>query len=1091
MSAVDLVGWSLVHSLWEGAVVALLLFGFLRLVDPRRSGVRYLASALALFLVVLLPPLTASLTAVGVSGTALERPIPKDEETDGKGHYPAASGVSVVDPVPDGTPSGSGTSARQNTLGSDGREVNSAGFMAGVRPRIRAALPWLVAAWGLGVLLLSFRLMGAWVRARQLRIDGTSAADPAWELVLQRLVARLGVLRPVRLLQSSVLQVPAVIGWLRPVVLMPAALTTGLTIPQLEAILAHELAHIRRHDYLVNLLQALVETLLFYHPAVWWISRQARQEREHCCDDVAVRACGDRKLYAGALMALEEHRALALLPAATGGDLLARIRRIAAPDLGHAETTPRWLAGLISVASVLSIVVVAAWVTPGEGGLAAQDSPSHAPRFSDRNAAVAPDTVIRHLDPSAPLAERWEWSRQVAFRLSFPTFWVGYTIDPMPGLDGSIYIGRLERRGITGEGGLNLRGRITNFGDFGGFNVPGVPLAPLVGGGMPDDVALLFAYVRDDRGRPVLARVHISSLALPVDLEDRPLLWLGESGDDESIPLVQSLFATAPEDLKTDVVAALGVHGSNTAVPHLARWLEASDNSDVREEAAEWLGRHPDPAALALLARSARNDRASDVRREAAEAVAEMNLPAATDSLIELARGLRDQDARREAVEGLAEKSGARALAAAVEIAGNDDNLDVRREAVETLGEFRDGAGVPHLIELARTDRSSDVRIEAVETLGEVAQPAEALQALRQIIEDDPNEDVAREAVETLGEINDAGAVSVLRDLARSHPRSEVRKEAIETLADLDPSRETVEVLSRIAREDRSEEVQGEALESLGEMDVPAARELVAEVARNHSSADVRRKAVEMLVESLEPAAALERLKSIVADDPSEEVQVEATETIAELPPRMAVAALSDLASNHPSEAVRIEALESLGEVDSPEAIEAVIKVAESRTSTEVRVEAIETIGEHLDPGAALAVLTRIVQSNDNVEVQREAVETMGESLDDRGVDALVAIARTHARPEVRMEAIETLTDMGAADVLAVLVSAATSDASSEVQEEAVEGLADLADGAGVTALIRIARDHPNRDLRSKALGALGESDDPRARAAIGRMLEE
>ena len=1093
MSLVELVGWSLVHSLWEGVVIALVLFGFLRLVNPRHSAIRYLASAVALLLLVVLPPLTASQMA------SPEETLLRDQAGTISGDT-SRDDEAGTDPDPNydfqpGSQEGSGEVValledhdKDETVQAKSDDL---GLLVAWRPRLKAAFPWLVAGWTLGVLVLSLRLIGAWLRARQLRFDGTFAADPAHEKVLDRLVAKLGVLRPVRLLQSSILQVPAVIGWLRPVVLIPATLSSGLTIAQLEAILAHELAHIRRHDYLVNLLQALVETLLFYHPAMWWVSRQARQEREHCCDDVAVRACGDRKLYAGALLTLEEHRAIALLPAATGGDLLARIRRIASPALSHAETSPRWLAALITVGSVIALGIAAAVISPADGRLQAQDAPSKSPRLSESTAPVEPDTVIRHPDPSAPFTQRWEWSKQTASTQRFPAFWVGYTIDPMPGIDGSIYIGRLERRGITGSGGLNLRGRITNFGDFNGFNVPGVRLAPLVGGGMPDDVAMLFAFVMDDRGRPVLARVHISSLALPVDLEDRPLLWLGEADDEASIAVVRSMFDAAPRDLKQDVVAALGVHGSSAAVPHLARWLEGADDSDIREEAAEWLGRHPDPEALALLTRSARTDRTSDVRREAAEAVAEMTLPAATDSLIVLARGLSDTDARREAVEGLAEKSDARALAAAVEVARNDDNMDVRREAVETLGEFKDGAGFRHLVEIARNDRSSEIRSEAVETLAEAGKPGEALPVLRQIIEEDANDDVAREAVETLGELDDSGALAILRDFARRHPRPEVRQEAIESLAEHDSGKETISLLSSIAREDQNEEVQDEALESLGELGAPEAREIVVEMAKQHSNTEVRRRAVEMLAETLEPAAALEELRAIARQDASEEIQVEATETIAELPARLAVPVLREIALQHPSESVRIEALESLGEVDLPEAMEVVVGVAESRASREVRVEAIETIGEHLDHQAALEVLSRIARASDDAEIQREAVETIGENLDGIGVEILVEVARTHANSEVRMEALETLTEMGASEVLDLLVNAATNDASPDVQEEAVDGLAELPDGAGVSALIRIARDHPNRDLRARALEALGESDDPRARAAISRMLEQ
>ena len=125
----------------------------------------------------------------------------------------------------------------------------------------------------------------------------------------------------VRLLESSAVVVPTVIGWLQPVILLPVSALAGLSPTQIEAILAHELAHIRRHDYLVNLLQTLLETLLFYHPAVWWLSRSDPHERENCCDDLAVSLCGDPVAYARALADLEEHRGSAgpLVMAASGG----------------------------------------------------------------------------------------------------------------------------------------------------------------------------------------------------------------------------------------------------------------------------------------------------------------------------------------------------------------------------------------------------------------------------------------------------------------------------------------------------------------------------------------------------------------------------------------------------------------------------------------------------------------------------------------------------------------------------------------------------------------------------------------------------
>jgi TonB family protein len=164
----------------------------------------------------------------------------------------------------------------------------------------------------------------------------------------------------VRLLESAAVEVPTVVGLWRPIILVPASTLTGLSVWQLEAVLAHELAHIRRHDYLVNLLQALIEALLFYHPAVWWLSARIREEREHCADDVAVESCGDALLYSRTLATLEQLRARAPAPAlaANGGSLLLRIQRLLAVPKGGAPLHPWRFAG--SLAAALLVVVLGA-----------------------------------------------------------------------------------------------------------------------------------------------------------------------------------------------------------------------------------------------------------------------------------------------------------------------------------------------------------------------------------------------------------------------------------------------------------------------------------------------------------------------------------------------------------------------------------------------------------------------------------------------------------------------------------------------------------------------------------------------------------
>ena len=134
------------------------------------------------------------------------------------------------------------------------------------------------------------------------------------------------------------------VGWLRPAILLPIAAIATLTPAQVEAILAHELAHIRRHDYAVNLLQTIAETLLFYHPAVWWLSKRVRAEREHCCDEIAVEICGDAVAYAKALAELESWRTAspAMAVAATGGSLVDRVRRILRVPITDEPRSPSW-----------------------------------------------------------------------------------------------------------------------------------------------------------------------------------------------------------------------------------------------------------------------------------------------------------------------------------------------------------------------------------------------------------------------------------------------------------------------------------------------------------------------------------------------------------------------------------------------------------------------------------------------------------------------------------------------------------------------------------------------------------------------------
>ena len=324
-------GWSLLHFVWQGAVLAGLLA--ITLIPLRRASahVRYLVECLGFVIVALCPLVTwcwllSSRTVPPAAPVATPLPSTK----------PAALATNIG-PAPNSIASSDrAVSSRprerfERPTEFDARRVDlRASTVPMAPPAIPVSqrltdlanplIPWLVGGWMLGVALLSFRLLLGWRVVQRIKRRGTTLASDTWQLRCRQLAARLKIRRPVKLVESVLVEVPTLIGWLRPMILLPVSTLAGLEPSQLEAILAHELAHIRRHDYLVNLIQTALETLLFYHPAVWWVSRQIRHEREHCCDDIAVEICGSGIVYARALAEMETLRSSPRLTlAATDG----------------------------------------------------------------------------------------------------------------------------------------------------------------------------------------------------------------------------------------------------------------------------------------------------------------------------------------------------------------------------------------------------------------------------------------------------------------------------------------------------------------------------------------------------------------------------------------------------------------------------------------------------------------------------------------------------------------------------------------------------------------------------------------------------
>jgi len=324
------LGWTLIHFVWQGALIALVLACALKLKWLAEAKWRYAAACVALASMALAP--LATFTALGpnrLGGFGSEAPTamaPLHSET----ATPAKSPPATVS-----------------------RRSNSEPLWPG-RQTLTPVIPWLALAWMLGVCALSLRAGGLWLQLRLLARSGSEPEQTALLDRFRRLVKQAGLRRKIRLLLSDRIDTPLTFGWIKPVVMLPFSAISGLSPAQLEALILHELSHIRRFDYAVNMLQTAVETLLFYHPAVWWVSRQIRVEREHCCDDAAAALCGDTAGYARALARMESLRhggGFAL--AAAGGHLLSRIRRLTGRAQGARKTPISGAAGAILLACAL------------------------------------------------------------------------------------------------------------------------------------------------------------------------------------------------------------------------------------------------------------------------------------------------------------------------------------------------------------------------------------------------------------------------------------------------------------------------------------------------------------------------------------------------------------------------------------------------------------------------------------------------------------------------------------------------------------------------------------------------------------------
>ena len=304
MSNTQLLGWTLLHSLWQGMLIAIMCGALFTLLRSPRA--RHAIGCAGLLAMLAGPIATFFLLSSERSPPVAARPMMTRSET---------VSFAFPSPLPD---------LPINLPSRTWREIAT------------DLVPWLARCWIGGIVLIAAWHLVGFAQLSRLRRRSSALDDADWMARLRRLSDRLEIKRRVELLISDRIDCPAVLGFFKPAILWPAAALTGLTPTQIDALLAHELAHVCRHDAAINLLQVIIETLLFYHPCVWWLSKRVRQERENCCDDLAAQVLGDRVEYAGALVAMESLRhSNTFALQANGGSLMKRIKRLLEP------TTPR------------------------------------------------------------------------------------------------------------------------------------------------------------------------------------------------------------------------------------------------------------------------------------------------------------------------------------------------------------------------------------------------------------------------------------------------------------------------------------------------------------------------------------------------------------------------------------------------------------------------------------------------------------------------------------------------------------------------------------------------------------------------------
>lgn len=332
---INALGWTLFHILWQGLLVGIVLFFVLRLLKNKTSNLRYFVSVASLLLIVVLSLINFS--------TNYDKPIEKNFEISDK--HKTEYDSKIID----------FSSANQDKL-------FKADFLSVLESNIQKLdryFPLIINLWMLGVLFFIAKFVFSFLYTNRLKKSKIQSIQSKWKNKFTQLEHKLEINKKIKYIESKLVNVPIVLGYLKPLIIIPVGMLTSMPSNQIDAIIAHELAHIKRNDYIINVLQSLIETIFFFHPAVWYISNQIRNERENCCDDIALSVCEEKMIYAKALVSVQELKLGKLYSAvAFSGKkkhLLNRIKRMIMKPKVKSNFTDKIITALIIVSAVVAL----------------------------------------------------------------------------------------------------------------------------------------------------------------------------------------------------------------------------------------------------------------------------------------------------------------------------------------------------------------------------------------------------------------------------------------------------------------------------------------------------------------------------------------------------------------------------------------------------------------------------------------------------------------------------------------------------------------------------------------------------------------